>query len=310
MNPGKRPFYKYATPETALAILESRAVRYSSPLSFNDPFDVQSGLHFDFPLEELHEKVIAKLGELAASPDRPTVDETDPMGQMVLLCHQHYGTHGFPFDRWREKTAPSFSHLVDEIRTTQQKLQQHWLNLLPGMRVFCVSEERDNLLMWAHYAKDHTGAVFEFWSLPENDNPLSVAGKVEYVTSPPPFFTESEWLANLLTQQRFDIQALSRRYVYFKSADWFYEHEWRVWYPLIPAPSACYVDMPIQPKEFAALYFGCRAKEAFVSKATHLAREAFPHLRVFRASRQQDTYTLVHTEVYPLAQSEHQETRS
>ena len=92
-------------------------------------------------------------------------------------------------------TASSFTELEAVIRSTQEAYRQHWRDkLLPGLRVFCVSEERDNLLMWAHYAQEHKGAVFEFWSLPEEDNPLSVAQPIEYVDSPPPFFTETEWM--------------------------------------------------------------------------------------------------------------------
>ena len=31
--------------------------------------------------------------------------------------------------------------------------------------LFCVSESQDNLLMWSHYAQNHTGAVIKFLSL-------------------------------------------------------------------------------------------------------------------------------------------------
>lgn len=37
-------FYKYVSAETAKIVLETKQVRYSSPLVFNDPFDVQTGL--------------------------------------------------------------------------------------------------------------------------------------------------------------------------------------------------------------------------------------------------------------------------
>lgn len=295
--PGRRSFFKYAAPDTALAILRSKSVRYSSPLRFNDPFDVQSGLHFGFDIDGLHGKIIDKLAELAAAPAEPTIDAEDPWGKIVMLCREYFPTHGFPADRWREMTASVFAQLIDNIRDTQSKYQAHWKNMLPGMRVFCVSEERDNLLMWAHYAKDHTGVVFEFLSLPEIDNPLSVARRVEYVRSPPPFFSESEWIASILSLSRFDIEALNRRYVYYKSCHWRYEKEWRVWYPLIPAPSADYTDTPILAAEFPSMYIGCKADEAFVRNATELARASFPNLKVYRAHRREDDYGLEYTEV-------------
>jgi hypothetical protein len=298
MSHGKRSFFKYAAPDTVLAILETQKVRYSSPLSFNDPFDVQSGLHFDFDLDTLHDQILDRINELAAQPAEPQVDTEDPWGKLVLLVRQHYTTHGFPRQGWKEKTAELFAWLVNEIRTTQRSYQEHWRKtLLPGVRVFCVSENRDNLLMWAHYAKDHSGAVFEFQSLPDEDNPLSVAEPVRYVDRPPPFFTESEWIDNILSVRKFDVRELNRRYVYYKSQHWFYEEEWRVWYPLIPSPAEPHDYVPIRQSEFAALYLGCKAERSFADKAVALTRRYFPNARIYRARKKDDEYALEYEEI-------------
>ena len=297
-GPGKRSFFKYASPDTVLAVLKNRTVRYSSPLTFNDPFDIQVGLHFEFDLNALHERILDRLRELAVAPTEPRVDATDPWGQLVLAARQHYPKHGFPHDRWRTMTSEVFGWLTDEIKTTQRQVQERWRNtLLPGSRVFSVSEDRDSLLMWAHYAQDHTGAVFEFLSLPEEDNPLSVARPVMYVNHPPAFFTEAEWLDDILSIQKFNVTDLTRRYVYSKSMHWSYEREWRVWYPRIPAPEMLYEDMPIRQSEFVALYIGCRAKDSFAAEAISLARDAFPNARLFRARRREDDYALEYTEI-------------
>jgi hypothetical protein len=180
-----RAFYKYASAEATLAILGSRAVRYSSPLLFNDPFDVQSGLHFDFDIATLHDKFLDRLGELAAAREAPPVDCKYAWGKIVLTAWANYPNCGFPRQRMAEMTAPSFRALTAVIEDTQKKYREHWRSKhMPRARVFCVTEERDNHLMWAHYSRDHTGAVIEFWALPEEDNPLSVASPVIYSDSP------------------------------------------------------------------------------------------------------------------------------
>jgi len=56
--PGKRSFYKYMAPETALAVFTNKTFRYNSPLLFNDPFDIQSGLHYEFDVENIHLKIL------------------------------------------------------------------------------------------------------------------------------------------------------------------------------------------------------------------------------------------------------------
>lgn len=60
-NPGKKSFYKYMAPDTAIAVFAHRTFRYSSPLLFNDPFDIQSGLHFDFDVDDIHLKILNRL---------------------------------------------------------------------------------------------------------------------------------------------------------------------------------------------------------------------------------------------------------
>jgi len=273
-------------------------VRYSSPLTFNDPFDLQSGLHFDFDIDALHVKILDKLEELAAASEEPLVDKNNHWGKVVIAVREKYPTHGFPRERWMQITAPVFAELVREIKSTQQGYQEYWWKtLLPGIRVFCVSEERDNLLMWAHYAKDHTGAVFEFLSLPDEDNPLSVAKPVVYVDQPPPFFTEIEWLDSILSMRKLDRDKLYKRYAYIKSRHWQYEREWRVWYPLIPAPDTLHEDLSIRPSEFSAIYIGCRAEPVFVDEVVSLACSLFPHVRIYRARKSETVYALEYTEI-------------
>ncbi len=295
--PGKRPFYKYASAETTLAVLTNRTVQYSSPLKFNDPFDLQHGLHFDFDINTLHNKVVDRIEELAALPSRPKVDHNDVWGQIVLAAHEHYPTHGFDKNAWLSMTAEPFRALLCQIQDTQKQYQQHWQQrLLPRIKVFCVTEDRDNLLMWAHYAKDHTGAVLELWSLPEEDNPLSVARRVEYQDTPPVFFSENEWIDNLTGMGRIDADQLYRRYAYIKSTHWLYEQEWRVWYPYSNSTGP-YDYVPLRQSEFAALYFGCNADPDFISKATDLLRLSFPNSRAFKARKKEREYALEYTTI-------------
>src|SRR5262245_13045540 len=103
LRPGERSFFKYATADTVLAILRSGVVRYSSPLTFNDPFDVQSGLHFDFDLSTLHGRLLDRLEQLATQAPEPKVDASDPWGKLVLLIRGHFAVSGFPRRRWQEQ---------------------------------------------------------------------------------------------------------------------------------------------------------------------------------------------------------------
>ncbi|PPD56276.1 MAG: hypothetical protein CTY10_04980 [Methylotenera sp.] len=292
-----KKFYKYATPETLTAILKTKSVRYSSPLKFNDPFDMQSGLHFDFDIQTLHDKILDRVVELISSKNVPSVDFNNPWGEWIMKLHSYYPAQGFNRDGWKKDTVNIFNLLVKELKITQIKYQDYWKKTLPDARVFCVSEERDNLLMWAHYAKDHTGAVLEFLSLPEEDNPLSIAQPVNYSSSPMPFFTENEWINDILSLKKIDFKELNKRYAYEKGMGWSYEKEWRVWYPQIPTNNELHSEMPVRQSELASIYIGCKASNSFADDTIKMAGISFPNTKLFRASKHIDIHGLIYSEI-------------
>ncbi len=292
---GKRSFYKYMAPKTALAVFSYKTFRYSSPLLFNDPFDIQSGLHFEFDIKDIYLKILDRLEDLAKRDHLPNLYWDDPWAQVIKAVWENYPSHGFPRKKWLEQLVKNSEklELVKVMRQTQIDYAKDWEKRLPKLRVFCVSEERDNLLMWAHYAKDHTGIVAEVLSLPEEDNPLSVARQVTYQDSPPPFYSEEEWLDDILLQKRLDHSSLYRKYAQTKSNHWSYEKEWRVWYPSESHNEVgLWSVMPIRPSELKAVYFGCRIEEKLEAKLVNLISDAFPNTEKYRAKKLKGKYEL------------------
>ena len=53
----RNAFNKFTTMETAQLILQNGHFRYTSPLNFNDPFDIQTELYFEFDVRDLPELV-------------------------------------------------------------------------------------------------------------------------------------------------------------------------------------------------------------------------------------------------------------
>lgn len=294
--PGRRPFYKYTSPGTLLAVLQTQTVRYSSPLEFNDPFDHQVGLHLDFDLGDFPRKLIDKYEFLVKSPQIELVDPVDSIAKFISFIRDKYPTHGFPRDMYDMHIKPLLADAVKSIDQTRAEFERHWLESLARTRTFCVAEDRDNLLMWAHYAKDHKGAVLELWSLPEEDNALSVAQKVTYAKKPPSFFSEDEFLDDFCGIKRLDAPSLTKRSIHTKSDHWSYENEWRVYYPLSEVPGL-YEDLRLRQSEFKAIYFGCRADGDFVDKARSLLATHFPETRQLAASKSNGAFTLHFSEI-------------
>ncbi len=201
-------------------------------------------------------------------------------------------THGFPKAELREISRPLLDTLKDGIICFQQQYQNHWWNdFLPRLRVFSVSETHDSLLMWSHYAKDHTGVVFEFRVMPEADNPLCAAGPVKYCRQPPSFLSESEWLENIIHGRDLDMSALYFRYAYAKSDIWSYEKEWRVWDLLDDAKGVLCSPYELRPNEIATVYFGCKVDPAMKATVLRLL-SSHPTATAFQARKSPDQFKL------------------
>lgn len=285
-------FFKYTSAEAAIKILESSSVIYRSPLQFNDPFDIQSGLHFDFDIESLPDIIWNEIERLVEQDKAPGVSTTGPFGILVHNIWAMKQAHSFPKEDLKTVTRPPLIKLKNVAITTQQQYQKHWWeNFLPRLRVFCVSETKDNLLMWSHYSKDHTGVVLEFRVLPEQDNALCAAEPIRYTGSPPPFFTKREWLDEIFDVHPLNEQALYFRYAYVKSDVWSYEREWRVWDLLPKALPDLSSKYSLHQNETAAIYLGCKIEAS--KRETILALlSRHPACKPFQARKAADEFRL------------------
>lgn len=305
----RRFFYKYSTSETALLILENRKLRYSSPVFFNDPFDVQTTLDYGFTLLDLNEALQKELDRLTESEEEPPGIPGNPWYEKLLQVRQA--------KRGRSKSAQIQIELLREIHKQSltrdhekrreiriKEVNAWWRNVVKATTVFCVAEEKDNLLMWAHYANDHRGVVLEFECLSELDNPLCAARKVKYVEKPPVFGELDEYVKCYTGQ----IPPLEHDTLYYdlmlsKSRHWAYEKEWRVFIPpydmenpTIPREAngneILFELVRLYPQELSAVYFGCRIDPKDRKKIEECLVGDLRHAKCYYAIRNERQYRL------------------
>jgi hypothetical protein len=144
--------------------------------------------------------------------------------------------------------------------------------------------------MWAHYAKDHTGAVFEFRALAEQDNPLCIAEPIRYYKTPPSLFTEAQHIDALFSLGVLDESQLLE-YAYIKSDIWAYEKEWRVWDLKRAMLDELHSDYPLYANELGAVYFGCRIDPDIRTRIIQLLA-GYPNAKAFQARKAADAFKL------------------
>ena len=160
---------------------------FSSLKDFNDPFDALP--RFDTMLEKQKQRGIednftSLLKQSQVSPE----DKPAFMKDMSQTSSDFFS--------WlNETTDDEHRRLVNE-----------------RYRLVCFSENRDDLLMWGHYARGHTGIVIEFDPKHQIFS-TEEFGQVDYPE----------------TDQRPDAENLDQgKAEYWKSRHWKYEREWRL----------------------------------------------------------------------------------
>ncbi len=163
-------------------IFTHNELRFPSPKEFNDPFDSKIQLCYDGSNEDWKKY----LGDLFCRyAPQISIEQKEKKITNILKEERH--------KRIPENLSDSY---LDKIG------------------VFCMSEKKDHLLLWSHYAQGHTGFCLEFQS---NSPFFVIAQKVKYNDKYPKvnFFNSSrdeQMQTTLLT----------------KSKIWEYEQEWRI----------------------------------------------------------------------------------
>lgn len=270
----KEYFYKFTTMATARLILESGKFRYSSPASFNDPFDIQTELYFQFDIAALPGLVTDEVDALVCGRRVEVLDDKSDWCKAILLLQEQHKKGNYRREHLDFLVKPLMQYLSGVIEDTRKKYNDHWGELLKTIRVFCVSEHNESVLMWSHYAKYHTGVCFKLKVMPEKDNPLCAAKKVVYLSEPPSFFSVEDWIDSVVMDKEVAFTDLYHRYPLSKSDIWGYENEWRVWAPFEEAEDGnSYLDIPIAEGEIEAIYFGINANPISVSDLIAIAKE-------------------------------------
>jgi hypothetical protein len=286
-------FFKYTDIETAQAILENQSFRYSSPLSFNDPFDIQSYLIPEFDLDDFPREVMAVIEQYVTN-DYEIPNPEYGFSEAILLIREKSKSQGYKKSEIEQITYPLLGYLLGEVKHLISQVNSQWKKSMLESRVFCVTEEKDNLLMWAHYAKDHTGAVFQLATLPEADTPLSVAKEVRYKDRPVQFYSLEELIKWTLFDIAPDYAKLQySNHAYRKATAWGYENEWRV-VDMCQHPNKTdlYVDHRFIPAQLQKIFFGCKACDTKISLLIDLAKGINPKVELYKARKHSFEYAL------------------
>lgn len=238
---------------TATTILTNRTLRWSSPLIFNDPFDVPRELSFGITPAQIVDALAKRFAQLLRDPPMET-SVLEPKVRLIVDTIKK----GVP----SEVLAGFLGRLQDvaaqhcPTSESMGALQAVWRHWLPKLRVLCLTESPAHAAMWYHYADQYRGAVLEFACNDNTDSPWLGARRVEYMEAKPAAYTPEGWAELLTLQPELAVKKLLDTSTYTKASDWSYENEWRIVTFKRPGDVGHHTDYTYHAEDLAGVYLG------------------------------------------------------
>lgn len=260
--------FKYTTIDTLEKILDGCSLKFTNPLDFNDPFDC------NFPGYYLDRKYIEK-----------TIRKT--FKKLGVNINSIQGISG-QIDKLHNAIFSAFNDHLDGIR-------QDWDLLISDYRILCVTDKKDNILMWSHYSDSHRGSVLGIdFSFLKNRKPDRVTyehygdwfkGKIDAELDKAIYSIAKSTLstsADEYTENTFSKNMLSlmAEYFYFKREDWRYEREYRA---VIPAESFPNDLCKIPSENIKEIIFGVNSDNKAIDSLITKTRKISNSIKLYKA---------------------------
>ena len=278
-KPRPEHFFKYVSCGTAKIVLRDSTLRWSSPIQLNDPFDLQFDMHVEYKRDELISSVLAELW-LFFSKQKPFVSK-NRWGEAIKTLSDM--APKLTEDDFKSSLRKGLEESLATQESSLPKLHRHLRDQLKNAQILCLSETPSNILMWSHYAHNHTGAVLRLSYIEELASPWGAAQQVQYRENMPLLFDHSELFLFLTGQVAINQKRIFEESAVVKAIDWSYEREWRVIY--YGDKETPYEDTPFDPSQVTAIYLGYRMSAKDREEVTELATKANPTVEIYSADK-------------------------
>ncbi|HKW29145.1 MAG TPA: DUF2971 domain-containing protein [Verrucomicrobiae bacterium] len=257
-------------------MLKDLRIRASIPNTLNDPFELSPNIDPAQFTQKKCETFLRQDHEI----DHWYQREGSQLGFTNKKAFKRSYLKDLP--RRAAKLLPQVPQNVEQVRKNfANDFSEAW-------RIICCSLVRDSILMWSHYADNHTGLALE---LETNEDPFSSIPQyirtVKYSEKKPEFIYTHE--PETFAKAYLPVAAT-------KALAWAYEKEVRIILPREPLKDGLYV--PISPACIKGVYLGCRSSlETKELMRSALCNPKFQNVKLAKAEVNPSQYELTFVEV-------------
>ena len=232
---------------------------FSSVNDFNDPFDCQFQVKFRGSDDDKTKFIDDLLKKQA--PDLPSEER-------LSIAREN---SKFLSDR-------AIANEANAIKDRARQAIEKW-------GICCLSEVRDNILMWSHYAKAHHGFCLEF------SNELHIVPNVYQsdigeIAPFPVVPLEVKYSKEYPVFNPVSSDDSANKTLFTKAKQWKYEKEWRM---ALPRMTGSYQFIP---HCLTGVIFGCQMPEKHKEMIREWCRNREPAITYYEARRSADSYLL------------------
>lgn len=206
----------------------------------------------------------------------------DEKGIFDSICNS------IPDERGVLPGSPMWHELKKQSRQSVKRLREILATIKETIGIACFSETDDSLLMWSHYANNHTGICVEY-------DMNEIIYKLKYAPVPVLYSDDRIVFKSLDTDSLYsDALRYFIRGTTTKSRDWSYEKEWRIVRDYFACGdkwdktnNGALLDM-IRPH---SLILGCMTKEYMEKQAIAYCDEL--KINLYKMKKSEETYRLI-----------------
>lgn len=298
--------FKYSSINSySLQNLFKSQIYFNNPLNFNDPFDT---FHPATIGELSNEKFAALIcefydGKFEEKIILEIINKTISKEDFIKFCDEHIlyflkfnKNHKLPkhrskadylntisneFENGEYQVSPEIEEVFNFIKSRLHKAIAESLNKIridsfSKVGVCCFSKNKENLLMWSHYADSHRGICLEF---DDKLEPFSKNFEVIYKSDIPNLNSD------LLFNENDQLESF-RKLLSYKSEDWKHEEELRVLHQE--------KNKIFRYPQYAlkAIYFGIRTNPTDKEMICSLVKSQTPEVRFFQMERLKSQFAI------------------
>lgn len=285
-------FYKFCSAKVAKTNLSTSRLRFSSPLSFNDPFDCYfppgfSNLRRSVTSFEKRHNAILTGKEILPADSNAAFNVAPLIGLMDTVPPE-------VIDRARKTHRARVFAVADQFNRDSQT---EWDSMARCFRLLSLCGECNNPLLWAHYANCHRGVAFEFDACYTGriaeEISFAAAEPVRYRKHVPRAYSRKDFIESTLGLNPLPDSAQTwLPLMLTKSLEWSYEKEWRIMRVAGQGGRSLFTDLAFSPLSLSRIFLGCRISIRDRKAIERLATGNFGHVEIYQARQSQKRFAL------------------